>query len=356
VISQDFVQYGKVSSFPSTSEGMMLFKNSDGKHWFITEKAGEGASSTVTYWQLGQNGSKGTIEVSKEAQFYFVPNPGGTSIGKFYYPQGMKLSGALSFLFFHLDVDIEIELSKGFRLAASLDPIVLGTEKLFSITAVDGKGGAEVSIATYTLPSAPPAFRKPHFFINGQMTMLGIQRIVYVSIQEDGAFFEISGDLLPLGIVKGTLKGSFDKWRSLDVAGTISAGIGEVNLGVLGTFKINTGVTATARVWANSSNFGASLAGGFVLAGESFTLPTLVLNVNTEDFTNLPVLFLKQVWDFLKELFTDPKKWAEMVNKALGWATDQIRNVLSSVFGLDDAAISAILGVLCPVGTALGAM
>ncbi|MEM9680929.1 MAG: hypothetical protein AAF901_11460, partial [Bacteroidota bacterium] len=181
VIQSDFVNYGKQSSFPSTSEGMMIFNDADHGKWYITEQAGSGDSSTITHWQLIKN-ANGAIDVSKEAQLYFVPSPSGVSIGTFYYPQGMKISGRIQFLLFKVDVDIDIEINKGFKVDAQMDKISLISDNLFSITAEEGSGGPQVSISTFTQPSAPAKFQKPHFFINGKMTILGASNGVFVDI------------------------------------------------------------------------------------------------------------------------------------------------------------------------------
>lgn len=351
VISQVFTSTGKQSSFPSSSEALMLFVDTPGKQWYITQKG----STMLTHWQLSK-AANGNIDVSKEAQFYFVPNPAGSSIGKFHYAQGMQISGEIDFLFIELDVDIEMRVSTGIKIDAELEKIVLGTEKLFSITAAKGSGGPQVSIATFTQPSEPKEFQKPHFFINGKIETLGISRSAFININSSGAQFELKGDLIP-AIITGDLSGSFDSSGSLDVKGDVFAGIQDIDLGPLGKFKIETGVKAAAAIWANAKDFGASVAGGFELAGKNYNLPKLTLDINTQDFTKLPELFFDEVKKFLKDLFTDPKEWAKIASRALGWGTSEISGVLSDVFGLPKDEIDTILKtVLCPVGTALGSL
>jgi len=354
-ISQVFTHDGKQLSFPSSSEGLMLFVDTPGSKWYITEKGGAGASSTITHWQLSKN-TRGEICVSKEAQFYFVPNPAGSNIGTFHYAQGMKLSGELNFLFIKLDVDIDMQVNRGIKIDAQLEKIVLGTEKLFSISAEQGAGGPQLSLATFSQPSEKKEYQKPHFYINGKIEILAVSRSAFVNVSTSGAEFELSGDLIP-DVVSGNLSGHFDGLKNLGVNGTLFAGIADIDLGPLGTFKIQTGVEGLAKIWSNSKNFGASIQAGFELAGNHYDLPEIALDVNTQDLTDLPELFFKAVKQLLEDLFTDPKKWAAIVSRALGWGKDEVEKVLSDVFKLDKDEIEIILKtILCPIGSALGAL
>jgi hypothetical protein len=355
VIQSDFVNYGKQESFPSTSEGMMIFNDSHNGKWYITEQAGSGDSSTVTHWQLVKN-NKQEIEVSREAQFYFVPSPAGVSIGTFYYPQGMKISGSLQILFFKLDTDIEIVLNKGIRVDAQMDKISLLNDNFFSIAAAEGTGGPQVSIATFTQPNAPEKFQKPHFFINGKITILGAGQGIFVDINESGANFQVTGSSLG-GIFTGTLNGSFTA-KMLSVTGNINVGIGSIDLGPLGTWNINTGVYASSKIYADlqKGDFGAKFTAGFQLAGNQYALGDISLDVNVGKLADLAGKCFDAVKEFLIKLFTDPKAWAEMAAKVLGWVEDKIKGVLESAFGLSPQEAEAILAVLsafCPILTAV---
>lgn len=355
VIQNDFTNFGKQSSFPSTSDGMMIFNDSKNGKWYITEKDGSGDSSTVTHWQLVKN-TAGAIEVSKEAQLYFVPSPSGVNIGTFFYPQGMKISGRIQFLLFKVDVDIEIELNKGIKVDAQMDRISFISDNLFSITAAEGSGGPQVSISTFTQPSAPEKFQKPHFFVNGKVTILGAGNSVFVDINESGANFEVSGSSLG-GFFKGTLSGNFTA-EKLGIVGEINIGIGSIDLGKLGTWNINTGIYANANIYADLENgsFGALFAAGFQLGGDTHSIGEISLDVNVGKLSDLPAKVFEAVKDFLVKLFTDPKYWAQMAAKVLGWVEDQIRGILENVFGLsskDAQAILSVISAFCPIITAV---
>jgi hypothetical protein len=350
-ISSMFTQYGKLSSFPTSSEGLMLFVDTPGRQWYLTEKSGSGDNSVVCHWQVSSD-AQGQLQVSKEAQLYFVPNPSGTRIGTFYYSQGMVVSGRLKYLFIDADVDIVLSISKGIKVAAELEKIVLGTEKLFSVTSEDGATGPRLSLSSFDQPLEPEGFQKPHFFVSGKMQMLGISRSMFINIDASGASFSLKGDIVP-ALVKGSLQGAIGKGSLLDVNGNVFAGIPDIDLGSLGSWNIKSGVAAATRIWAGMSDFGASLGASFELGGQGFSLPEIKLDIATQSLADLPEIFFNAVKDFLVKLFTDPKAWAEMANKVLAWTTDQISSVLGSIFGMDADTIKAILAPLCPIGTAL---
>jgi hypothetical protein len=358
VIQRDFMNYGKQPSFPSSSDGMMIFNDSKHGKWYITEQAGAGSSSTVTHWQLVKN-KKQEIEVSREAQFYFVPSASGVSIGTFHYPQGMKISGRIQFLLFKLDTDIEIVINKGIRVDAQMDKISLVNDNFFSIAAAEGAGGPHVSISTFTQPAAPEKFQKPHFYVNGKITVLGSSQSVFVDINESGAKFEVTGSSLG-GIFKGKLAGNFTA-EKLSVEGNINIGIGSIDLGKLGTWDINTGVYAAANIYADleKAGMGALFTAGFELAGTQHSLGVIRLDVNAGKLAELPGKCWEAVKAFLIRLFTDPKYWAEMAAKVLGWVEDKITGVLESAFGLSSKEAQAIVSAIsafCPIVTAVSVL
>ena len=358
-ISSAFTTYGKLPVFPSSSDGLTLFRDTPGSQWYITSLTGTGESSLINHYELSKN-SQGGVDVAKEAQFYFVPDPMGSNIGKFYYQPGMMISGELQFMFLKLDVDVECVLNKGIRVDAQLDPIVIGTEKLFSLTAAEGGGGPKVSICTYHRESEPvEAFKDPHFYINGKLVILAITRSMFISISSKGAIFDVKGDLIPY-LVKGELSGSFDSYSHMKVGGNISAGIGDIDLGLLGTFKIETGVAAGVDIFVNGSeDFGADLTASFEFLGNTHSLSKLTLDVKTQDFTHLPALFFEKVKDFLVDLFNDAKKWIDAAVNYLKWGWGKIEGVLKEVFKeLNPEEIKKLLSAAfsCAASTAMSWM
>lgn len=357
-ISNDFITYGKLQSFPSSSDGMMIFNDADNGKWYITEQAGAGSNSTVTHWQLIKDTATGALNVSKEAQFYFVPSPNGVQIGTFFYPQGMSVSGSIKFLFIDVDVDVEIALDKGILVETQMQQITFINSNLFSISSEDGVGGPQLSICTYTrnLPGIKPELQAPHFLVDGKVTILGAGNSIFVNINSSGAQFELSGSTLG-GFFSGKLTGTFND-TDLQVDGQINIGIGSVDLGPLGTWNIDTGVNADADIFAHLQNgkAGAEFDAGFELGGNSYSIGEIQLDINAGKLSDLPAAAFNAVKNFLIDLFKDPKKWAEMAAKVLNWVEDQVTSVLESAFGLSESDAKAIIsaaGLFCPIITAV---
>ena len=337
-------------TIPASSQQLLVGEGKDEDTWFVTDLAND-----MMHYQLTKQGDQFQVEVN--AQFYCAPQ--GTSIGELRFNQGFFISGQVEFFGLKASATIDISPNKGLAVDAQMSKIVLGNENLFSITAAEGSGGPRISISTYSQPEQTvPEFRNPHFYVNGEITLLGMSRSAFIEISTKGARFDLKGDLLPGGIVRGELEGTFDSPTNADVGGDISVGIGDVDLGPLGTYKIETGATGALDVFIKGSDLGASIAAGFELAGEKFTLPKLTIDVDTGDLAHLPKMLFDAIVDFLKDLFTDPEKWAKMAKKALDWGEDKISGVLSDTFGLDKDEVKKVLDTLsylCPVTAALHA-
>jgi len=166
------------------------------------------------------------------------------------------------------------------------------------------------------------------------MTILGASNGIFVDINESGASFEVTGSSLG-GIFTGTLSGNFNA-EKVNVGGKITVGIGTIDLGKLGSWHIDTGVYAQSNIYADITNTtaGAIFTAGFELGGDTHSLGEIHLDVNVGKLSDLPSKFFDAVKDLLVKLFTDPKYWAEMAAKVLGWVEDKIKDALVSAFGL----------------------
>ncbi|GAB5447534.1 hypothetical protein [Gymnodinialimonas sp.] len=357
VISKVFDKAGNVAGFPTTSEGMQLTvdrKNTDAlSHWYITQRGGTPSNPTVTHWQIKK--SDGTVTVGKEAQLYVSP-PGGASIAGLNYPEGVKVSGQLSVLFLKVSAEIVVLTDKGLVVNTEIGRILLGKisedNYIFALTSADGKSGPRFSLATFEQPSKPTeAEQSPHVLVDGDMSILGIKRSSFLSINKGGAQVDISGSLIP-GI-SGRIAGTIDVHSGIDLLAALEVGIGTLDFGSLGKLKIETGVAGQVEIWANKTSIGASVTMGFKLAGKVYNLPKFELDLKFQDLTHLAKLLFDKVFAFLKQLFTDPKAWAKIASDAMGWATDKIEGALTSVFGLSPDEAKAVLAVICPMSLAV---
>jgi hypothetical protein len=148
-------------------------KNQPSSKWYLTDL------TTMKHYELVKNGDK--ITVSLEAQLYVAPQ--ATQIGTINFPQDFYINGKIEFLFFNLETTINIDPNQGIAIDAQMDKIVIGHEHLFSLKALEGDGGPNLSVATYTQPDQKvEELKSPHFYINGQLEMLGISRGAFVSL------------------------------------------------------------------------------------------------------------------------------------------------------------------------------
>jgi hypothetical protein len=330
---------GKLT-IPSSQSQFLLVVNTAGSLWYYTDM------TKMRHYCFSKSGN--SITVTTEAQFYCAPQ--ATNIGTIAFPQGFYINGAIEFLGITASMTLDIDTSRGISLDAAIDkPIIIGDKKLFSITDTKGNTGPVVSLSTYNDPAkSKPEFRPPHFYIDGQITILGMDKSVLVSVSSSGASFDIHGTIVPM--VQGTLTGKFNGLTDLKIGGDINVGVKDIDLGSLGTFKIGTGADCGADIYVKGSDIGADLTASFELAGNSLSLGTIKLDVATQTLADLPVVLFNAIKDFLIDLFKDPKKWADYAVKALGWAQDKVESVLTSVFpGLTKDQAAAILTALFPV-------
>lgn len=215
-------------TIPSASQQLTLVPKTRGASWHLTDL------TKMRHYQLAKKGD--TIQVEIAPQFYFAPQ--ATSIGSVQYPQAFYLNAAFSFAGFDAAATIDISPNKGFSIAAQLDKIVVFDERVFSIAALQGGGGPQLSVSTFAQPDNPvAAFRLPHFYINGSLTLLGVKQGIYASVSVQGIEFELVGQLVPG--VTFDLDARFGK-SGFGAGGKVKVGIGTVDLGKLGKAKINT--------------------------------------------------------------------------------------------------------------------
>ena len=252
---------------PSSSSQLLLVVNHQGAAWHLTDL------TAMRHYELEKAGDK--ISVSIAPQFYFAPQP--TFIGTQKYPQAYYLNAALSFVGFDASVTIDISTGKGVSVDAQIDRITLVDEALFSISALQGGGGPRLSFATFAQPDQAVAkFRPPHFYLNGQLSFLGVKQGVYASVSAQGIDFELVGQLVPG--VEFDVDARFGK-AGLGAAGLCKVGIGTIDLGALGKAKVNTTLDVAIDLDLDRKPRTVSVArgagyalGATVLANELMTL------------------------------------------------------------------------------------
>ena len=215
-------------TIPGSTQQLAIVQKKKGASWHLTDL------TKMRHYQLEKKGDKIQVEIAP--QLYFAPQ--ATAIGAITFPQGYYLNAAISFCGFDASATIEIMANKGFSVDSEMDKIVLVDEKVFSIMAAQGGGGPKVSISTFSRPAQPvEAFRSPHFYVNGALTMMGLKQSVLASVSASGVDIELKGALVPG--VNFDVDVRFGK-GGLGASGTLTIGVGTIDLGTLGKAKINT--------------------------------------------------------------------------------------------------------------------
>ncbi|NSL87287.1 hypothetical protein ECE50_010630 [Chitinophaga sp. Mgbs1] len=329
-VSKLFMQYGHLSSFPADSSTLIIFADAANARWYITSLTGSGNSSLITHYQLVQDTTGNCVNVSKEIQFYFVPDPAGSNIGNCYYPQGMMLSGRLNFLFLDLDVDVTCVSSQGINIQAEMAPIIVWKQAFFSITDTSGNKGPSLSFSSYQTSSSSA----PGLICSGQMELMGLKESISIVASKSGGYFSLSTTVIPL--VQLSLTGNFQGLNNLSVSGSASISIGSADLNILGIIKLTAGISCTLTIGWNGTDASAVLHYEVYISSDTHT-GSVTLDVNTAMLTDLVNIIEGNVSLSLSTHFLDNVgEWLDTVFNKLNSIQDikTIGNLLHTTFNL----------------------
>ncbi|WP_424101158.1 hypothetical protein [Moorena producens] len=350
-VSAAFANSEAKVQIPSSSEQVLLVVNTPGSVWYLTDRM------TMIHYQLYKRGN--TIEVSRQAQLYIAPQ--STFIGDIRFEEGFFVSGALQLLLFRTETNIEIRKNKGIAIDTYMDPIVIGTEKLFSLKAFEGDGGPRLSVATFTQPDHEiEDFKLPHFYINGQLQMLGISREAFVTLTKNGFEFYLGGDLVLA--VHGEIHGHFKGLTDMAAGGSLDVEVGTIDLGPLGKIPINTGVNGSLDITVDKDSISVTFDANFKFAGKTHKIAKFDIDVKFKQLTDLAEMLYEKVKDLLSDIFKDVEEWAKAVGDKLIEGVTDPSGVLEREFGLSPEAADEIvkrfglLATVCATTTALASL
>lgn len=326
----DHLRFDRVASafaangvfIPATLQQLYFVVSRPGQRWFLTDQ-----TNKMRHYQL-QRGDDG-IEVSLEAQLYVVPQR--TQIGALPpFDPDFYINGAIKLLGFRASATIDIDPNRGIAVDAEMNRIVIGHEKLFSLSAMEGDGGPVISAATFWQPDHPvERFRTPHFYVNGMVKLLGLTREAFVTLTTGGFELELSGQMTPYLYlnIHGHIKGISD----MNIGGEIKIGLDTIDLGPLGRIDINTGVTGKIDIGVSGSTIYAKVDGSFKFAGKSFDLP-IELKVDADSLLDIAKIAYEYVKKKLLEFFQDAVEWAKHVYEKLIQGVEDVTRVLVEQF------------------------
>ena len=314
---------------PAATDQVFLTVDSPGSRWYLTD-----LRNRARHYQLRKAGDK--VEVSVEAQVYCAPQR--TTIGALPpFEQGFFINGRVNFFGLYGEATIDIDPTRGVAIDGAMSRIVIGSEIIFSIKAKEGDGGPRLSLATFSQPTLEEEqFRAPHFYVNGEMSMLGLSRGLYAKIDKTGVSFDLNGPLMPavnfdLSCKFGEL-GQNGGSLGLAVGGSLNVGVGTVDLGPLGSVRIDTGADGALDLSVGGDGVAATFDAEFAFAGQKLDVPRFDLDVSGETFKSLPATIYEKVKAALLEFFKDAAKWAEYVAKEFIKGVEDVKQVLIDVY------------------------
>ncbi|HVE86594.1 MAG TPA: hypothetical protein VND93_27240, partial [Myxococcales bacterium] len=319
-VAAAFGTNGKVT-IPSAAAQLLLVVNAKGSAWHLTDL------TKMRHYQLRKKGDQ--IEVSVMPQFYFASV--ATAIGGVRFPQGYYVNGALNFAGFKAEATIDIATGRGVSVEAKMDRIVIGNESLFSIQAEQGGGGPVVSISTFSQQDNPvKEFRLPHFYVNGQLSMLGVKEKVFASLTTKGLALEVSGQVAPAVHldVRATAGGS-----GLDLGGQVKVGVGTIDLGALGKIKVNTDLEGSMGITADAKKIDAWVEASCKFMGKGIQLGRAKLDTSPDAIARLAETMAKKVEAELRKLFADAEQWANAMKNGLVDGVQDTAKVFRDVYG-----------------------
>ena len=353
-ISKGFSDNG--ISIPSNISQVFYSVGEKGSSWFITDLA----DSHMTHYEVFKK-EDGSLCVSTEAQLYAAPV--NTQIGEISYKAGFFINAMLQLYKFKVQATVLIDYSKGFLIDANMDKIDLANG-LVCISGVDTSGadpkpselGPNFHVCTY---------QEPYANIDAYVSILGMTHICKAIANKKGfdILYEYKNDLYSVK-VESTLSGIDYFGAGLTMAilpNSFEVKDGEKNFG---SVLLDTGAQASISIKIeNITQISLTASLKLKLFGEEVDFGTFELSVDLKDIGDIFLALLDKIKDYIVTLFTDPKKFIEMVEKGFVKIVGALEDVVSSLYNITvDAAkvlikeVEKLIDEVCPVENAVSKM
>ncbi len=325
-------------TLPSSQSQVIITVATESELWFVTDLV------NLYYYTLKKSGSGEPVKGSLDPQLYIVPQT--TQLGTTIVQQGFRANGALNVFGFTASLTVEIVSQQGFTIDAAFTPIVIAVSgyPVFSLTgqANDLNSGPELSVCTFTNSAQNLT---PHFYATGYVNVLGvISGGVTVNITSTGASF--SCDAKVEDVATFNMSGSYSSPTNFSLSGSAAVGVDQTfNFGALGNIPFDATVDYSYSVAVTSSTSGsASASGGFTFAGESLSIPSFTLALNTTSLLDIVNEAAGQVEAALQLFIDESENWltwlGEGIVQGITGGAEQVGAILGSSFELayDDIA------------------
>ena len=216
-----FKKYGK-RDISSNTEQVLMVVGKAGKKWSLTDMG----TTSLRHYQLEQVGKN--VQVSLNPQFYLAPM--GAQMGSLKFPQGYFITGTLNIMGLKWTSYVEIRGSQGIAVSSQLNkPFTIHDPGFFTLADVDGLLGPKLSISTFKQPDLEDkSLRNPHFYINGSVTLLGVENETYIKATSAGFEFMFSNksnySIPSNSVFGGSLSGNSTLNATIGNNGTFSGG------------------------------------------------------------------------------------------------------------------------------------
>ncbi len=326
-IAAAFQRYGKIN-LPTTHDQLNLVIKKKGSLWSITDMTNQ-----MRHYQVKK--VRSNILVSVNSQIYYAPQ--STQIGALTFTEGFYLGGSISVLGLTSTTVVEISQSKGIAVDTTLNKnLVIYKKSFFYLGAADKKTqGARLSLSTFAQPKHKiKALRKPHFYLNGKLVLMGITSSGIITVTRKGFEFDLYSQRpvpvpAPLsGKIHHTLEGSgyFSSTGQLGTSlqNTLAFDT-KINFGELGKLKFKANVTGTVSASFNGKEAKASFKGSFTFKKKRHSVK-LTLKADSKDLANMGKLVAKEVERIFTDVFDSAEEWAKFAADGFMEGIDSIED------------------------------
>lgn len=351
-VATDFSKKGGVK-LSTSSDQVLLVTKDKGKSWHLTDMP-----NNMMHYQLTKT-PKG-IKVTLDTQLYVAPQ--ASQIGTLQFDQGFFLNGTLKILGLEWTSTVNVNPRKGVSVDTYTNKaLTIYKPQFFKLSDIENKKGPRLSLATFNQPKHEiKEFRKPHLYLNGKLSLLGIEVAEsFVQINKNGFQFyleqnrgiNISCNSLSAKVMAGfSINGSFNSINNFTAGGGAEVTIqGKVNLGKLlsftkkipgaslnqlGSIKINLQAKGKVQTGYQKNKAFARFEGSFAFQKTSYKIKK-DLNANDKALAKIGDSVFDEVKNVFTDLFGTAEKWIEGIKNGLVEGikdVEEMGKVLKDVF------------------------
>ena len=278
------------------------------KSWFITVFR----KGRPRYYEIREKEDPETLEkyleVSKEAQFYVVPE--STRIGAFDYEQGFYINGMLKMNKFSIEAEVEISEEK-FMVHAKMSKVYLGN----GILCIAGVNEAHTGPSEEGPELIIQTDQEPYAYLDAYISFLSVESKWKAIVNQYGfsADFGIKGKLGSAEVAATLIaKERFSAHMELALNPFFFETLAKAGK-VFGDFELKFGASASVSFEIGKTGLSIKALAVFRINEFLYRTPEFKLEATPKDIEELASLILDKIKERLLELLDDPVEFAKMV-------------------------------------------